>query len=315
MHPFALPSDVESPPCDEEAVGQKPLLCDLLIGLAAAEELGTGMRFVLERVRSGAGAAAAEWWSADPEGAPGAVVSVGTARGRRQRIQLGPAGLVVIHGGRREPQIEAVLRSLAPVMRRRASEERLAQAATQLALRNEALEEFAALVAHELKAPLHAALVADDPTGQVEEALRLVDTLLEAAHARPAEDAHSSIAEQLESVRESLPVEVQISTALATSLPLPAVALETILRNLLANAVAAGARHVHVAAVRSELSLQLSVDDDGAGLTDVDRYTAGSGLGLSLSRRIAARYGAVLNLTSRARGGARATLAFTEPSP
>ena len=270
------------------------------------------MHLVLERVRHAAGAAGAEWWSADPTGAPRAVVSVGTAHGRRERVQLGPAGLLVIHGGRRDPEIEAVLRSLAPVVRRRASEERLAEAATQLATRNEALEEFATLVAHELKTPLHAALVADEPSDQVEEALQLVDTLLEAARARPTEDAHSSIAEQLQSARESLPVELQVSTELATSLPLPGVALETILRNLLANAVAAGARHVHVAAVRSKEWSRLSVDDDGAGLTDVDRYAAGSGLGLRLSRRIAARYGGVLSLTSRARG-ARATLAFAEP--
>ena len=54
------------------------------------------------------------------------------------------------------------------------------------------------------------------------------------------------------------------------------------------------------------------VDDDGFGLADVDSYTAGSGLGLSLCRRIAARFGGVLELAARPSGGTRATLEFAE---
>jgi signal transduction histidine kinase len=50
------------------------------------------------------------------------------------------------------------------------------------------------------------------------------------------------------------------------------------------------------------------VDDDGVGLAAGARYTAGSGLGLNLCRRIAGRYGGVLDLASRPAGGTRATL-------
>jgi signal transduction histidine kinase len=56
----------------------------------------------------------------------------------------------------------------------------------------------------------------------------------------------------------------------------------------------------------------LLVDDDGVGLADSGRYAAGSGLGLSLCRRIAARFGGALELAARSSGGTRATLTFTE---
>src|SRR6478672_11450196 len=70
----------------------------------------------------------------------------------------------------------------------------------QLARRNEALEDFAALVAHELKTPLHAALLADDPSRLVDEALDLVDELLEAAQELPWEKPFASVAECLDQV-------------------------------------------------------------------------------------------------------------------
>jgi signal transduction histidine kinase len=88
-----------------------------------------------------------------------------------------------------------------------------------------------------------------------------------------------------------------------------------ILRNLLANAVAAGAGHVHVTAARSPRAWRLLVEDDGVGLGDVDGYAGGSGLGLSLSRRIAGRFGGVLGLAPRPSGGTRATLEFKEERP
>jgi two-component sensor histidine kinase len=67
-----------------------------------------------------------------------------------------------------------------------------------------------------------------------------------------------------------------------------------------------------VTALRSPRSWRLLVDDDGVGLADVDHYAAGSGLGLSLSSRIAARFGAVLELTPRPVSGTRGTLEFAE---
>src|SRR5262249_3696576 len=61
----------------------------------------------------------------------------------------------------------------------------LASAVMKLARRNEALEDFAALVAHEVKSPLQAPLVTDDPLVGVRSALDLVDALLEVAGERP----------------------------------------------------------------------------------------------------------------------------------
>ena len=189
----------------------------------------------------------------------------------------------------------------------------LARTTGQLARRNEALEDFAALVAHELKTPLQAALVADDPLASVEDALDLVDALLEAARHEPAGPTFSSVAACLDQVVEDLRAEVEITTASETRMPLPTEAFRVILRNLLSNAVAAGAQHVHVAAVPSLHSWRLLVDDDGVGPAERDGSAAGSGLGLLLCRRIAARFGGVLELDARPSGGMRATLEFAKP--
>ena len=190
------------------------------------------------------------------------------------------------------------------------SDDEVASAISRLARRNEALEDYAALVAHELKTPLHAALLADDPSASIEEALRLVETLLVAAQTERAERVSSSVAASLDLALEDLHAELDVTTNLASTIPLPAEPLRVILRNLLSNAVAAGAGHVHVTAVRSTRSWRLLVDDDGVGLAEADAYAAGSGLGLSLCRRIAARFGGVLELAPRVAGGTRATLEF-----
>jgi len=182
----------------------------------------------------------------------------------------------------------------------------------QLARQNEALKDFAALVAHELKTPLLAALAADDPSGSVEEALDLVDELLEAAQDTSSERPFASVADGLDQVLRELGVEVEVTSDLTTTLPLPPGPLRVILRNLLANAAAAGARHVHVSAGRSARSWRLVVDDDGVGLEGAEQYVAGSGLGLSLCRRIAARFGGVLTLAALPSGGTRATLELAE---
>ena len=183
----------------------------------------------------------------------------------------------------------------------------------QLARRNEALDDFAALVAHELKTPLHAALLADDPSQLVNEALDLVDELLEAAQELPWEKPFASVAECLDQVTSgALGAELEVTTDLTTTVPLPPGPLRVILRNLLSNAAAAGAEHVHVSAARSPRSWRLVVDDDGVGLGGEQHYATGSGLGLSLCRRIAARFDGVLELAARPNGGTRATLELVE---
>jgi len=54
----------------------------------------------------------------------------------------------------------------------------------------------------------------------------------------------------------------------------------------------------------------LSVEDDGAGLADSERYLTGSSVGLSLCRQIAARSGGVVELSGRVPQGSCATLTF-----
>jgi signal transduction histidine kinase len=93
---------------------------------------------------------------------------------------------------------------------------------------------------------------------------------------------------------------------------LPPTALRVLLRNLLGNAVAAGARMVRVSATRSSGSWLLVIEDDGAGVGSDGGYRAGSGLGLRLCRRIAARYGGSLVLAGLPAGGTQARLQLRE---
>jgi signal transduction histidine kinase len=271
------------------------------------------MARIVALLRRACGAARVEWWAPSDEGGLRLVASDGVGAGTGRRFSLGAAGEVVVAGGS-DPRLRTVLSSVAPIIRRRYAEEQLARATMKLARRNQALEEFATLVAHELKTPLQAALVADDASRQLERALDLVDTLLEAAH-DPHEWPRASVAACLEQALQDLgATEIEVTASVAADLPLPPASLRVILRNLLRNSVAAGARRVRVVAVRSAGSSRLLVIDDGAGLDTDAGYAAGSGLGLNLCRRIAGRYGAELALAPGPAGGTRATLQLNEAS-
>jgi signal transduction histidine kinase len=285
----------------------------LVLELATAQELETGIARAVALLRRACAAVRVEWWTPDDEGEMRLVASDGAGAGQGRRFALGAAGEVVVVGCC-DPRLPTALARVAPIVRRRCAEERLARATMKLARRNQALEEFAALVAHELKTPLHAALIADDASSEVERALELVDTLLEAAH-EAGEGLFASVAVCLEqALRDLGAAEIVVRARVVADLPLPPASLRVILRNLLRNAVAAGARRVDVTAVRSAGSSRLLVIDDGAGLDALGGYAAGSGLGLSLCRRIAARHGADLDLAPRPAGGTQATLRLTEAS-
>src|SRR5262245_44789319 len=285
---------------------------DLVLTVATSDDLTAGIAHAVERIRRRSGATGVEWWMTGDDGVPELAAATGIAEGTRREVQLGSAGVLVLRGGRLDPDVESALRSLTPIVRRRASEERLARTTVQLAQRVEALEDFAALVAHELKTPLQAALVADEPQGPVGDALLLVEDLLEAAQQGSARVTFASVSECLDQAADDLHAELEITTDLSTTLPLPAGPLRVILRNLLSNAASAGARHVHVTALRSPHSWRLLVDDDGVGLEESDLYASGSGLGLGLCRRIADRFGGLLELAPRPAGGTRATLELVE---
>jgi signal transduction histidine kinase len=290
--------------------GRDRLEHDLVLTVATADDVASAMARVVESVSRGSGANRVEWWTTGDDGAPRLGAAIGIARGRRCDLPLGAAGALIVHGGRIGSELEAALTSAAPIIRRRAAEERLARTAIDLARRNQALEDYAALVAHELKTPLHAALLAEDPSRHLQDALERVEALLAAAQSESSERAFVSVAESLDQAVEDVGADVDVTTDLQATLPFPPQTLRLILRNLLSNAVAAGAHHVHVAALSSSSSWRLLFDDDGVGLRDVDRYASGSGLGLSLSRRITGRFGGVLELAPRAAGGTRAILDF-----
>jgi signal transduction histidine kinase len=288
-------------------VPASPALAQALVfELATAPDLGSGLARVLSMARSASGAARVEWWEGDDF-----VAADGLGSGRRRRFDLGSFGAFVFYGGHLDFQVAAGLQALLPLLRRLRADETLAMKAGELLRRNEALEEFAALVAHELKTPLHEALLASPASEPLQEALDLIDALLRTARdARPLDAVESPIA-WFESVVGDLGVRLdglEITSDLATSLPITVGALRIILRNLLTNALAAGASHVHVAILDSST---LVVDDDGVGLAEAG-YESGSGLGLELCRRIARTFGARIQLTPRPYGGTRATLAFGE---
>ena len=290
-----------------EAPVSPPLDYALVVDLATAADLGSGLARVLSRARAASAAARVEWWEGDEF-----VAADGLGGGLRRRFDLGTLGAFIFYGGHLDFQLAAGLKALAPLLRRLRADETLATKAGELLRRNEMLDEFAGLVAHELKTPLHEALLADDASHLVHEALDLVDALLRTARDARRLDAVESPAGCLDAVVRDLGTRaagLEITSDLMTSLPITAGALRIILRNFLTNALAAGACRVHIATLDSRT---LVVDDDGVGPAE-DGYESGSGLGLELCRRIAGTFGARIELTSRPHGGTRALLAFGEP--
>lgn len=191
---------------------------------------------------------------------------------------------------------------------RRSRQERFALAVMSLARRNEVLEEFAVLVAHELKAPLVAALVTENPEPCVRQALELVDALLEVGREEPGARTASPAACLEGALRDISPHRIAADAHLPARLPLPPTLLRLLLRNLLRNAIAAGARSVHVSARRVSGTWVLEVEDDGVGLDSDGGYREGSGLGLRLCRGILTRYGGTLFLAASPAGGTQAKL-------
>jgi signal transduction histidine kinase len=90
--------------------------------------------------------------------------------------------------------------------------------------------------------------------------------------------------------------------------PIPPEALRLVLRNLLANAVAAGAQQIHVSALARGDQRILVIDDDGVGVASASGYATGAQLGLRMCRRLVERCGGMLELRPRAVRGTRAVI-------
>jgi signal transduction histidine kinase len=272
--------------------------------LATASDLRAGLAGVLASARTASRASRVEWWEGDEF-----VAASGLGTGPVDRIELAGVGAFVFFGGHVDCQLAHALEALSPLLRRLRADEALAVKVGELVRRNQALEEFAGFVAHELRTPLQEALLVEDDSVQLHEALDLVDALLRDAQDVSPMTAGESPAECVDSVVRTLGARadgLEVTFALGPSLPITTGALCIILRNFLSNAVSAGARHVHVSSPEPS---SLVVDDDGVGLAKTG-YESGSGLGLELCRRIARTFGARIELTPRRYGGTRAALVF-----
>jgi signal transduction histidine kinase len=281
---------------------------ELLIGrLAAAPDLRDGMARLAQGLQRRFRVRRVEWWRPSDDGTCFVLeLAVGAGRGPRTAIPLGPAGALVLTGGRRP--VELVAR-LVPVVRRRWADEQLVQQAARLARRNQGLEDFAALVAHELKTVLRTVPLLEDPEEGLSRANELVDAVLEAARADGSIRVGAAPAQCLADALSDLALrDVDVVADLPDDLPLPRAAQRVLIRNLVANAAAAGAHRIEVSAVESPAGWTLAVEDDGGGLP----YRGGSGLGLALCRRLASRHGATLTLESLPHGGSRAVVALGE---
>lgn len=225
-------------------------------------------------------------------------------------------------------------------------------------------QNFLAAVSHEFKSPLASirlaaeTLVMRSHSKDVEQLghriltdderlLRMVDNLLNTA--RLEEGAHPLAPEQtrlapvvaraIESVAEQAErAGISIDSHVAEDLELSAdeSALETILRNLLDNAInacsAGNGKRIEVRAAHENDRIELAVIDDGAGFPPDDaelifekfyragdemrRTTPGTGLGLYIVRRLADLSGATISAASDGPGrGARLTLSWPTGSP
>jgi signal transduction histidine kinase len=189
-------------------------------------------------------------------------------------------------------------------------DEQLADHVAQLARRNQALEDFAALVAHDIRTSLLAALRCDTPHDGLTRSLDLVDSILDAVRAERSHGDTPSVASCARRAAEDLSLTAtNIVIVEDGPFPMPPTALRLVLRNTFANAAAAGATYVRVSVSADRDCHTLVVDDDGCGPGATESYDVGAGLGLSLCRRLLGRFEAALSLSSRPAGGTRATLA------
>jgi signal transduction histidine kinase len=285
-----------------------PLKLQAIVELANAEDVESGMRRALSLLRRATGAQKVEWWARrDGDDAPKLLAADGEGDGDAFSVALGPAG-VLLFAGAAEARLQSVVADFAPLVRRRFAEEQLLRLAGRLARENQALEDFAALVAHELKTPLHAALFADDATTWVERALDLVDSILAAARTESTDRTASGASCLAAALADLGEFAAEVEADLPSELPLSPTALHLLLRNLVGNSVAAGARNIRIGASGGSDTWTLVVDDDGVGLEAGDGYASGSGIGLQLCGRLVNRLGGALELCPHASGGTRATV-------
>src|SRR6476646_3489959 len=150
---------------------------------------------------------------------------------------------------------------------RMTTEEQLAEHVSRLARKTEALDDFAGLVAHDVKSSLLGALRDEDPREGLTRSLELVDSILAAVR---ADQGGTGVARLADCVQQAIAdlgdSRIDIVASVTGEFPIPPDALRLVLRNLLANAIAAGAHRIHISALAQGDQRVLVVDDDGVGL-------------------------------------------------
>jgi signal transduction histidine kinase len=188
----------------------------------------------------------------------------------------------------------------------------LAEHAARLARKNEALEDFAGLIAHDLRSMLVAGLLSGSTRDSLMRGLELVDSILEAVHADRDDGRTACLTECLrEAFLDIGEPQLRVLGGASDPLPVPPNALRYVLRNMLTNALAAGADRVDVSALACGDRHVLAIDDNGVGLGESRAYATGSGLGVELCRRLLSRFRGTLELRQGSMRGSRALIVLT----
>jgi signal transduction histidine kinase len=288
------------------------LIGELLALVAAAADVPEGIDQLVTLLMRVGHVVGAQWWSQDGLGEWSRRQAWGDGSPANSwPIPIGAAGTLILM----EPAcdgVEAAVVRVVPLLHHRCIGEQLAEHVSGLARDNEALDDLAALVAHDVRSTLLTALLDDAPEQTLTRGLALVDSVLDLAR-QPGPDRVAQAGHCVEQAIADLgDVEAQVFASVDGDTPVPT-ALRAVLRMLLSNAVAAGSRRIDVSML-SRPTVRLIVDDDGVGLSEGARYATGSQVGLGLCRRLVSRLDGSLRLEPREMGGTRATVLLGQVS-
>ena len=109
------------------AAPASPLSDRVIVEFSAAEDFGSGMERAVQLLRRAGGVNRVEWWAAGANAAaPRLEAADGPGGGRRESVQIGDAGTLFVEGDWWSGELAAAVMRLAPIVRRRCAEERLA---------------------------------------------------------------------------------------------------------------------------------------------------------------------------------------------
>jgi signal transduction histidine kinase len=156
---------------------------NLLYIVAAAEGIRAGLAEVFTILRRKYAVDGVEWWTPAADGVSFRIeLSVGDTTGPRTAIPIGGAGILVIVG-ESAAGLELEIARLRPLLHHWWTADQLAEHAARLTRRDKALEDYAALVSHDVKSSLTSALRSDQLRESLERALDIVDSTLDAVSA------------------------------------------------------------------------------------------------------------------------------------